>query len=150
MHTYTHIICNSYITGAGIYCTEAREREAARGLSAINAMHPKCAWYNYFISCGHSYYGYVQKTINFEKEEISVPHTKQPHKAALRVSSGMSIKPWVKILIQGCGQIHIAWIVLLVAQLTFSLCNSYRLSIVLVVELGCQETNIKARAKVAM
>jgi hypothetical protein len=26
----------------GIYCTEARGREAARGLSAINAMHPEC------------------------------------------------------------------------------------------------------------
>ena len=26
----------------GIYCTEARGREAARGLSAINAIHPEC------------------------------------------------------------------------------------------------------------
>ena len=37
----------------GIYCTEARGREAARGLNAINAMHPECACYNYFISRGH-------------------------------------------------------------------------------------------------
>ena len=26
----------------GIYCPEARGREAAQGLSAINAMHPEC------------------------------------------------------------------------------------------------------------
>ena len=26
-----------------IYCTEARGREAARGLSAINPIHPECA-----------------------------------------------------------------------------------------------------------
>ena len=27
----------------GIYCTEARGHEAARGLSVINAMHPEYA-----------------------------------------------------------------------------------------------------------
>ena len=26
----------------GIYCTKAQGREAARGLSTINAMHPEC------------------------------------------------------------------------------------------------------------
>ena len=36
----------------GIYFTEARGREAARGLRAINAMHPECTCYNYFISRG--------------------------------------------------------------------------------------------------
>ena len=38
----------------GIHCTEAQGRKAARGLSAINAMHPECVCYNYFISRGHS------------------------------------------------------------------------------------------------
>ena len=28
----------------GIYCTKARGRKAARGLSAINAMHPECVF----------------------------------------------------------------------------------------------------------
>ena len=27
----------------GIYCTEARGREAARGLRSINGMHPECS-----------------------------------------------------------------------------------------------------------
>ena len=37
-----------------MYCTEARGCKAAWGLSAINAMHPECVCYNYFISRGHS------------------------------------------------------------------------------------------------
>ena len=64
---------------------------------------------------------------------------KQPHKAALRVSSGTSIEPRVKIVIERCGQIYIVRIVLLVSQLTFSSCNSYKLGIALVVKLGCSE-----------
>ena len=38
-----HVIVISRARGMyGIYCTEARGREAARGLSAINAIHPEC------------------------------------------------------------------------------------------------------------
>ena len=43
----------------GIYCTEARGHEVARGPSAINAMHPAWPRYNYFISRGHSYHRYA-------------------------------------------------------------------------------------------
>ena len=41
LHTYVIVI--SRARGMyGIYCIEARGREAARGLSAINAIHPEC------------------------------------------------------------------------------------------------------------
>ena len=32
----------------GIYCTEARGCKVTRELCAINPIHPKCTWYNYF------------------------------------------------------------------------------------------------------
>ena len=41
----------------------ALKHEAARGLSAINAMHPECPCYNYFISRGHSA---LDKTVKAE------------------------------------------------------------------------------------
>ena len=44
---FPHIILVIVISRArgmyGIYCTEARGREAPRGLRSINAMHPECA-----------------------------------------------------------------------------------------------------------
>ena len=49
----------------GIYCTEAQGHEAARGLSAINAVHPECTCYNYFISRGQGYH-IVTETVNKE------------------------------------------------------------------------------------
>ena len=53
------------------FIARARGREAARGLSAINAMHPECTCYNYFISRG-------QATIvtEFVNKEISSLATK--------------------------------------------------------------------------
>ena len=66
-HSTFYLYIKSYTNGAyvivisrargmyGIYCTEARG-PCAQGLRAINAMHPECAWYNLFISRGHSYH----------------------------------------------------------------------------------------------
>ena len=60
-HNNHYHICNSYNTGARDVwhlLHEARGREAARGLSAINAMHPECTCYNYFISRGQGCHSY--------------------------------------------------------------------------------------------
>ena len=60
-------------------------REAARWLSAINAMHPECTWYNHFISHGFNYYGYAENT---RRRETSLSCLKWSCKATLWVS------PW--------------------------------------------------------
>ena len=54
----------------GIYCTEARGHKAARGLSAINAMHPECTCYNYFISRGH-WATIVTELVNQEVDRLA-------------------------------------------------------------------------------
>ena len=96
IHVYQRVgpmfICNSYITGAS---TEAW------GLRSINAMHPECAWYNYFISHGHNYHGN-----NKEKEETSLSGLKPSYKAALWVQlSNIDInRSSDRLVTEGCGQ----------------------------------------------
>ena len=62
---------------------------------------------------------------------MSLPHTKQSHKAALRVSSRTLIEPRVEIVIERCGQIYVAWTVGKISWLATST--------IVVVELGCPE-----------
>ena len=53
----------------GIYCTKAQECEAAWGLSAINAMHSKCVWYNYLYPVGIATMDTLKK-LEFQKYRL--------------------------------------------------------------------------------
>ena len=105
----------------GIYCTEARG-PCARGLRAINAMHSKCAWYNYFISRGHRYHGDTHKI----KKNRLVSYSKQTHKATLRIELSNISQTSDGLVTEGCGQI----------DTTIKVCPS-------IIEFRSQETKLE-------
>ena len=88
----------------GIYCTEARGREAARGLSAINAMHPECTCYNRLISRGQGCHSYrVCKRRSRLARYKDAACARARHVAAVQPLDRANIAVWVWFQLSACA-----------------------------------------------
>ena len=77
----------------GIYCTEARGREAARGLRAINAMHPD----------GHELQNKDKREVGYLKQYQRLPFR---HQVAVRTRYEAAVDS-LTIATPGCGLLAI-------------------------------------------
>ena len=53
-HVYSEIVISHILRMRGIYCSSSLMRFMPLGFCAINAIHPSCLWYNYYLSLVHN------------------------------------------------------------------------------------------------